>query len=76
MVVKYWKKNNQFLKNDRFYKYLVIPICPGKEYGVLDSEMYSVRRNLRLYYIALKQIQHSTHIVLTCLIVFLFSIAI
>ena len=55
------KKNNQILKRVRFYKKLVRPICLENEYGVLDSEMYSVRRNPRLYYIDLGQIQHSTH---------------
>ena len=55
------KKNNQIIKRIRFYKYLFRPICPENEYGVLDNEMYSVRRNPRLYYIALGQIQHSTH---------------
>ena len=54
------KKRNQILKKVIFYKKLFRPICPEKEYGVLDSEMYSVKSNLRLYYIAIGQIQHST----------------
>ena len=47
------KKNNHILKRVRFYKYLFRPICPGKEYCMLNSEMCSVRRNPRLYYLAL-----------------------
>ena len=39
------KKNNQILKSAKFYKLLFRPICPEKEYGVLDSEMYGVWRN-------------------------------
>ena len=39
------KKNNQILKRVMFYKYIFRPICPEKEYGVLDSEIYSARRN-------------------------------
>ena len=39
------KKNNQILKRVRFYKLLFRPICPEKEYGVLDSEIYSAMRN-------------------------------
>ena len=39
------KKNNQILKRAKFYKSLFRSICPEKEYGVLDSEMYSARRN-------------------------------
>ena len=39
------KKNNQILNRVRFYKWIFRPICPEKEYGVLDSEIYSARRN-------------------------------
>ena len=39
------RKHNQIFKRVRFYKYLFITICLGKEFGVLDSEMYSVRRH-------------------------------
>ena len=38
------KKNNQSLKRVRFYKEIIRPIFPEKEYGVLDSEIYSARR--------------------------------
>ena len=39
------KKNNQILKRVRFYNQLFRHICPEKEYGVLDSEIYGARRN-------------------------------
>ena len=55
------RKNTQFLERELYPTSNLLDPCVWKEYGSLISEMYSVRRNPRLYYIALGKIQHSTH---------------
>ena len=50
------RKNTQFLERGLYPTSNLLYPCVLKKYGYLISEMYSVRRNPRLYYIALGQI--------------------